>query len=232
MWTAVSRRAGPHWTVLCYCCAVYRTVVHWTGRTPLDGYQGLVLQSSQRRESFLYKSGSEYDVARYRHGYQIRQLFYPHIKMFRSPRSMSRASSLSSEFGHCAEDLIVTPFAQILASLRTVRTNYMSLTNLPSRARTDRTPSRESANYNRESNPSLHKSSLSGQNHSWDTFSLKLPTEEISTFKIFKSKEHQRESLLGRSVKRLVVAERPGHRGPQQSNPARSAHPTNFTQQT
>ena len=164
MWTADCRRGGPHWTVLCCCRAVYRTVVHWTGRTPLDGYQGLVLQSSQRRESFLYKSGSEYDVARYSHGYQIIHLFILYLH-FRSPRSMSRASSLSSEFGHCAEDLIVTPFAQILASLRTVRTNYMSLTNLPSRARTDRTPSRESANYNRESNPSLHKSSLSGQSH-------------------------------------------------------------------
>jgi hypothetical protein len=39
----------------------------------------LCLQSSQRRESFLYKSDSEYDVA--------------------SPRSMSRASSIASEFG-------------------------------------------------------------------------------------------------------------------------------------
>ena len=84
----------------------------FSGRTPLDGCQGLVLQNSQRRESFLYKSGSEYDVA--------------------SPRSMSRASSLSSEFGH-TEDLIVTPFAQILASLRTVRSNYVHLTSLPSR---------------------------------------------------------------------------------------------------
>ena len=85
----------------------------FSGRTPLDGCQGLVLQNSQRRESFLYKSGSEYDVA--------------------SPRSMSRASSLSSEFGH-TEDLIVTPFAQILASLRTVRSNYVHLTNLPTRS--------------------------------------------------------------------------------------------------
>ncbi|CAG5126256.1 unnamed protein product [Candidula unifasciata] len=30
-----------------------------------------------------------------------------------------------------AEDLIVTPFAQILASLRSVRSNYVSLTNVP-----------------------------------------------------------------------------------------------------
>ncbi|GFO10910.1 CAMP-specific 3',5'-cyclic phosphodiesterase [Plakobranchus ocellatus] len=30
-----------------------------------------------------------------------------------------------------AEDLIVTPFAQILASLRSVRSNYVNLTNVP-----------------------------------------------------------------------------------------------------
>lgn len=30
-----------------------------------------------------------------------------------------------------AEDLIVTPFAQILASLRSVRSNYITLTNVP-----------------------------------------------------------------------------------------------------
>ena len=29
------------------------------------------------------------------------------------------------------EDLIVTPFAQILASLRSVRNNYINLTNIP-----------------------------------------------------------------------------------------------------
>ncbi|CAH1394947.1 unnamed protein product [Nezara viridula] len=29
------------------------------------------------------------------------------------------------------EDLIVTPFAQILASLRSVRNNFLSLTNVP-----------------------------------------------------------------------------------------------------
>jgi len=108
-------------------------------RTPLDGYQGLVLQNSQRRESFLYKSGSDYDVA--------------------SPRSISRASSLSSEFGH-TEDLIVTPFAQILASLRTVRTNYVHLTNLASRNRNERTPCAETEKY-KESNTNIHKASIS-----------------------------------------------------------------------
>lgn len=37
-----------------------------------------------------------------------------------------------SEFFHSrhAEDLIVTPFAQVLASLRSVRNNYITLTNV------------------------------------------------------------------------------------------------------
>ncbi|KAJ3595094.1 hypothetical protein NHX12_004399 [Muraenolepis orangiensis] len=60
----------------------------------------------QRRESFLYRSDSEYDL---------------------SPKSMSRNSSI---VGELQEDLIVTPFAQVLASLRTVRNNFTTLTNV------------------------------------------------------------------------------------------------------
>lgn len=70
---------------------------------------GLVLQTlPQRRESFLYRSDSDFEM---------------------SPKSMSRNSSIASE-SH-GEDLIVTPFAQILASLRAVRNNFLSLTNVP-----------------------------------------------------------------------------------------------------
>ncbi|XP_047738240.1 cAMP-specific 3',5'-cyclic phosphodiesterase 4D isoform X4 [Hyalella azteca] len=101
------------------------------GRSPLDGSSpsaGLVLQNfPQRRESFLYRSDSDFEM---------------------SPKSMSRNSSIASEGsrvmlatlsegrgGHedrpqHGEDLIVTPFAQILASLRSVRTNYITLTNV------------------------------------------------------------------------------------------------------
>ncbi|KAM6041651.1 3',5'-cyclic-AMP phosphodiesterase 4C isoform 2-T2 [Chlamydotis macqueenii] len=65
---------------------------------------GLVLQGSfphgQRRESFLYRSDSDYDL---------------------SPKAMSRNSSIASDLH--GEDMIVTPFAQVLASLRTVRSN-------------------------------------------------------------------------------------------------------------
>lgn len=38
--------------------------------------------------------------------------------------------SLYYIFSHGGEDLIVTPFAQILASLRSVRNNFLSLTNV------------------------------------------------------------------------------------------------------
>uniref|UniRef100_A0A674P6X3 Phosphodiesterase n=1 Tax=Takifugu rubripes TaxID=31033 RepID=A0A674P6X3_TAKRU len=83
------------------------------GRSPMDSQAspGLVLHpsfpQSQRRESFLYRSDSDYDT---------------------SPKTMSRNSSVNSE-GH-AEDMIVTPFAQVLASLRTVRSNFTILANV------------------------------------------------------------------------------------------------------
>uniref|UniRef100_A0A3P9AH23 Phosphodiesterase n=1 Tax=Esox lucius TaxID=8010 RepID=A0A3P9AH23_ESOLU len=62
-----------------------------------------------RRESFLYRSDSDYDM---------------------SPKtSVSRNSSIASE-GHVGEDFIVTPFAQVLASLRSVRSNFTLLANI------------------------------------------------------------------------------------------------------
>ncbi|XP_008394990.1 cAMP-specific 3',5'-cyclic phosphodiesterase 4C-like isoform X2 [Poecilia reticulata] len=66
------------------------------------------LPQGQRRESFLYRSDSDYDM---------------------SPKAVSRNSSLASE-GHTAEDFIVTPFAQVLASLRSVRSNFTILANV------------------------------------------------------------------------------------------------------
>uniref|UniRef100_A0AAY4EUZ6 Phosphodiesterase n=1 Tax=Denticeps clupeoides TaxID=299321 RepID=A0AAY4EUZ6_9TELE len=69
-----------------------------SGRSPLDPMtspgSGLILQAnfvhSQRRESFLYRSDSDYDL---------------------SPKSMSRNSSIASDIH--GDDLIVTPFAQV-----------------------------------------------------------------------------------------------------------------------
>jgi cAMP-specific phosphodiesterase 4 len=51
---------------------------------------------------------------------------------------MSRNSSITSEVVGHGEDLIVTPFAQILASLRSVRSNYVMLTNVPAPRNTNR----------------------------------------------------------------------------------------------
>ncbi|XP_041425179.1 cAMP-specific 3',5'-cyclic phosphodiesterase 4D isoform X2 [Xenopus laevis] len=91
---------------------------------------GLILQAnfvhSQRRESFLYRSDSDYEL---------------------SPKSMSRNSSIASDIH--GDDLIVTPFAQVLASLRTVRNNFAALTNLQ-----DRAPSKRSTMCNQ---PSINK---------------------------------------------------------------------------
>ncbi|KAG7486909.1 cAMP-specific 3 3' [Solea senegalensis] len=83
------------------------------GHSPLGSQSpGLTLHTSfpqgQRRESFLYRSDSDYDM---------------------SPKTVSRNSSLASE-GHTAEDFIVTPFAQVLASLRSVRSNFTILANV------------------------------------------------------------------------------------------------------
>ncbi|XP_051964711.1 cAMP-specific 3',5'-cyclic phosphodiesterase 4D-like isoform X3 [Xyrauchen texanus] len=97
-----------------------------SGRSPLDPMaspgSGLILQAnfvhSQRRESFLYRSDSDYDL---------------------SPKSMSRNSSIASDIH--GDDMIVTPFAQVLASLRTVRNNFAALTNIQQeRANNKRSP--------------------------------------------------------------------------------------------
>uniref|UniRef100_A0A2C9KA60 Phosphodiesterase n=1 Tax=Biomphalaria glabrata TaxID=6526 RepID=A0A2C9KA60_BIOGL len=112
------------------------------GRSPLDGgspSSALVLQNlPQRRESFLYRSDSDYEL---------------------SPKSMSRHSSMQSEVTQHAEDLIVTPFAQILASLRSVRANYINLTNVPNKERTRRGSS------DRHAHGLLNQASMSPQHH-------------------------------------------------------------------
>ncbi|XP_064799517.1 3',5'-cyclic-AMP phosphodiesterase 4D-like isoform X3 [Oncorhynchus masou masou] len=132
-----------------------------SGRSPLDPMaspgSGLILQAnfvhSQRRESFLYRSDSDYDL---------------------SPKSMSRNSSIASDMnnhlqrpgltsrrsepvisGNHGDDLIVTPFAQVLASLRTVRNNFAALTNLQQ----DRASNKRSPMCNQQ--PPITKSSFS-----------------------------------------------------------------------
>uniref|UniRef100_H2Y9V9 3',5'-cyclic-AMP phosphodiesterase n=1 Tax=Ciona savignyi TaxID=51511 RepID=H2Y9V9_CIOSA len=67
------------------------------------------LAPAKRRESFLYRSDNEFDQS--------------------SPKIGSRNSSVVSD-AHGVEDLIVTPFAQVLASLRRVRNDFIVLTNI------------------------------------------------------------------------------------------------------
>ncbi|CAF3063764.1 unnamed protein product [Rotaria socialis] len=61
-----------------------------------------------RRESFLYKYDSDNDL---------------------SPKCISRNPSIGSELHQ--DDMIVTPFAQLLASLKNVRKNFVDLTHIP-----------------------------------------------------------------------------------------------------
>uniref|UniRef100_A0A8B9JZS0 Phosphodiesterase n=1 Tax=Astyanax mexicanus TaxID=7994 RepID=A0A8B9JZS0_ASTMX len=76
------------------------------GRSSMEpqGGSGVVLQASvphnQRRESFLYRSDSDFDL---------------------SPKATSRNSSTASDHG---EDMIVTPFAQV--SVRTLVSGFVS----------------------------------------------------------------------------------------------------------
>ncbi|KAM9349060.1 3',5'-cyclic-AMP phosphodiesterase 4C isoform 4-T4 [Symphorus nematophorus] len=124
------------------------------GRSPLDSQaspgSGLVIQAnfphSQRRESFLYRSDSDFDL---------------------SPKGPSRNSSTASDLEESlkhwevnwlssrhTEDMIVTPFAQVLASLRTVRSNFAVITGQQDRP----------ASKTRSSGPpSMCKTSLAGR---------------------------------------------------------------------
>uniref|UniRef100_A0A8C2MHS0 Phosphodiesterase n=1 Tax=Cricetulus griseus TaxID=10029 RepID=A0A8C2MHS0_CRIGR len=83
-----------------------------SSRGPLDPQSGRVLQPpgqhGLRRESFLYRSESDHEP---------------------SPKAVSRNSSVASDVH--GEDMIVTPFAQVLASLRTVRSNVAALAHGP-----------------------------------------------------------------------------------------------------
>ncbi|KAM3604489.1 uncharacterized protein V6R79_011779 [Siganus canaliculatus] len=114
------------------------------GRSPLDPQaspgSGLVIQHtnfphSQRRESFLYRSDSDFDL---------------------SPKGPSRNSSTASDLH--TEDMIVTPFAQVLASLRTVRSNFAVITG-----QQDRTASK--ARSSASNPPSMCKTSLAEEPH-------------------------------------------------------------------
>ncbi|XP_078480516.1 LOW QUALITY PROTEIN: 3',5'-cyclic-AMP phosphodiesterase 4C-like, partial [Lampetra planeri] len=113
------------------------------GRSSLDPQaspgSGLVLPAnfphSQRRESFLYRSDSDFDL---------------------SPKGPSRNSSTASDLH--TEDMIVTPFAQVLASLRTVRGNFAVITG-----QQDRPVSKTRSSGSNP--PSMCKTSLAEEPH-------------------------------------------------------------------
>ncbi|XP_030016668.1 cAMP-specific 3',5'-cyclic phosphodiesterase 4C isoform X1 [Sphaeramia orbicularis] len=128
------------------------------GRSPLDAQaspgSGLVIQAnfphSQRRESFLYRSDSDFDL---------------------SPKGPSRNSSTASDLEESlkhwevnwlssrhTEDMIVTPFAQVLASLRTVRSNFAVITG-----QQDRPASKTRSSGSNP--PSMCKTSLAEEPH-------------------------------------------------------------------
>ncbi|KAM3866307.1 3',5'-cyclic-AMP phosphodiesterase 4C [Diretmus argenteus] len=128
------------------------------GRSPLDPQaspgSGMVIQAnfphSQRRESFLYRSDSDFDL---------------------SPKAPSRNSSTASDLEESlkhwevnwlssrhTEDMIVTPFAQVLASLRTVRSNFAVITG-----QQDRTASKTRSSGSNP--PSMCKTSLAEEPH-------------------------------------------------------------------
>ncbi|XP_044222932.1 cAMP-specific 3',5'-cyclic phosphodiesterase 4D isoform X1 [Thunnus albacares] len=128
------------------------------GRSPLDPQaspgSGVVIQAnfphSQRRESFLYRSDSDFDL---------------------SPKGPSRNSSTASDLEESlkhwevnwlssrhTEDMIVTPFAQVLASLRTVRNNFAVITG-----QQDRTASKTRSSGSNP--PSMCKTSLAEEPH-------------------------------------------------------------------
>nr|XP_057922664.1 cAMP-specific 3',5'-cyclic phosphodiesterase 4D-like isoform X3 [Doryrhamphus excisus] len=113
------------------------------GRSPLDPQaspgSGLVLQAnfphSQRRESFLYRSDSDFDL---------------------SPKGPSKNSSTATDLH--TEDMIVTPFAQVLASLRTIRSNFAVITG-----QQDRPASKTRSSGSNP--PSMCKTSLAEEPH-------------------------------------------------------------------
>ncbi|KAI4809775.1 hypothetical protein KUCAC02_018640 [Chaenocephalus aceratus] len=115
------------------------------GRSPLDPQASPQLRSGPTGQLssqpatgiflFLYRSDSDFDL---------------------SPKGPSRNSSTASDLH--TEDMIVTPFAQVLASLRTVRGNFAVITG-----QQDRTASKTRSSGNNP--PSMCKTSLAEEPH-------------------------------------------------------------------
>ncbi|XP_051827465.1 cAMP-specific 3',5'-cyclic phosphodiesterase 4A isoform X1 [Antechinus flavipes] len=163
------------------------------GRSPLDSQAspGLVLPpsapQSQRRESFLYRSDSDYDM---------------------SPKTMSRNSSIASEVH---EDLIVTPFAQVLASLRSVRSNFSLLANVPAAVGNKKSPM--------GNQPAVHKATLSEETYQQlarETLEeLDWCLDQLETMQTYRSvsemASHKFKRMLNRELTHLSEMSRSGN---------------------
>nr|XP_057925028.1 cAMP-specific 3',5'-cyclic phosphodiesterase 4D-like isoform X1 [Doryrhamphus excisus] len=155
-----SQSPGTLWTLTSCISKAFFDVENGlsVGRSPLDPQaspgSGLVLQAnfphSQRRESFLYRSDSDFDL---------------------SPKGPSKNSSTATDLEESlkhwevnwlssrhTEDMIVTPFAQVLASLRTVRSNFAVITG-----QQDRPASKTRSSGSNP--PSMCKTSLAEEPH-------------------------------------------------------------------
>nr|XP_057922663.1 cAMP-specific 3',5'-cyclic phosphodiesterase 4C-like isoform X2 [Doryrhamphus excisus] len=155
-----SQSPGTLWTLTSCISKAFFDVENGlsVGRSPLDPQaspgSGLVLQAnfphSQRRESFLYRSDSDFDL---------------------SPKGPSKNSSTATDLEESlkhwevnwlssrhTEDMIVTPFAQVLASLRTIRSNFAVITG-----QQDRPASKTRSSGSNP--PSMCKTSLAEEPH-------------------------------------------------------------------
>jgi len=97
---------------------------------PIGTNSGSATGGIHRRESFLYKCDSDNDL---------------------SPNCISRNPSIGSELHQ--DDMIVTPFAQLLASLKNVRKNLIDLTHIPP----DRAKRNHQLNVNQAISPNFNR---------------------------------------------------------------------------
>ncbi|XP_074116676.1 3',5'-cyclic-AMP phosphodiesterase 4A isoform X3 [Sminthopsis crassicaudata] len=162
------------------------------GRSPLDSQAspGLVLPpsapQSQRRESFLYRSDSDYDM---------------------SPKTMSRNSSIASEVSLTA--LLMSP--QVLASLRSVRSNFSLLANVPATVGNKKSPM--------GNQPAVYKATLSEETYQQlarETLEeLDWCLDQLETMQTYRSvsemASHKFKRMLNRELTHLSEMSRSGN---------------------
>ncbi|XP_021964650.1 cAMP-specific 3',5'-cyclic phosphodiesterase isoform X2 [Folsomia candida] len=98
------------------------------------GGGGPLPSQAPRRESFLYRSDSDFDMSPKTMSSLSRiaaaASATPSTSQFSQQYPLAASNSSADVYYGHGDDYIVTPFAQILASLRSVRNNYIALTNV------------------------------------------------------------------------------------------------------